>query len=104
MKLLALVMPSAYREAIIRVAQEENVVLADPMPVVVSLVEAIARGETPPGLEGVRSLPGYNPKQPRTALFADPIHLNSGGHYVIAAQLFEAIMESGLLEKMLARS
>ncbi len=97
--LLALVMPPEYRDAMTRVSVEQDVVLVDPMPVVASLVKVFADGETPPGFENL-AVPPYDPDaDPRTALFADPIHPNPAGNYVIAARIYQQLIEQGVLER-----
>lgn len=96
--LLALVMPEDYRREIGRVAERKGVLLAAPIPSVLSVGEALSRGEIPPGY-GELDLPaGLAGSDPRSTVFGDPIHPNALGNYMVAMQIAHDLLAAGLLE------
>ncbi len=96
--LLALVMPEPYRQAIGRVAANHDVPLVTPIPSVLTVGEALVRGEIPPGYEEIDLPANLAGGDPRGVVFADPIHPNSLGNYMIAMEITHGLLKEGLLK------
>lgn len=95
--LLALVMPEEYRREVGEVARRKGIPLVAPIPSVLAVGEALSRGEIPPGYDEIDMPGGLEGSDPQAAVFADPIHPNRLGNYMIAMQVTRELLSDRLI-------
>ncbi|NNE09461.1 MAG: hypothetical protein HKN20_12945 [Gemmatimonadetes bacterium] len=86
---LTLVMPREYNEAARAAAASEGALLVDPVPTLVSLQSNVAEEAVPAPFRTYHDKARGN--DPRMLFFADPVHLNSFGNWIVATRLAEAL-------------
>ncbi len=86
---LTLVMPREYNDAARAAAASEGALLVDPVPMLVSLQSNVAEEAVPAPFRTYHERARGN--DPRMLFFADPVHLNSFGNWIVATRLAEAL-------------
>lgn len=86
---LTLVMPREYNDAARAAAASEGALLVDPVPMLVSLQSNVEEEAVPPPFRTYHER--ARGKDPRMLFFADPVHLNSFGNWIVATRLAEAL-------------